>query len=226
MTHSYRLPVLLLFAISARLAAQQPTAPSPPPKAEVRFDFERPGLPVPRFSLNLNADGAGTYTAEDASAPPSQQIHREFLVTTATTRKLFTLARSAHLSPEACGTKAKNVANTGKKTITLTVSGATSSCTYNYADNKDVEALTDTFLGIAETMDMGRHLDFLHRFDRLGLNDAIASLDQEVTAGHALEIGTIATSLRSIAQDGEIMQRVRTRAAALLAHIPPDTSSP
>ena len=44
------------------------------------------------------------------------------------------------------------------------------SCVYNYSDNKNVALLTDTFLGIAFTLDEGRKLDFLHRYDRLGLD--------------------------------------------------------
>ena len=51
---------------------------------------------------------------------------------------------------------------------------------------------------------------------------ALEFLTQEVTAGHALEIGTIETSLRSIAGDADVMQRVRTRANALLARVPAD----
>jgi hypothetical protein len=50
-------------------------------------------------------------------------------------------------------------------------------------------------------------------------------LAQEVSAGHALEVGTIAASLRSITADPDVMERVRTRAGALLAQIP-DVDSP
>jgi hypothetical protein len=225
-SNSTALVFLLAVVFCATLRAQ----PSPAmeaarqSQAEVRFDFERPGLPVPKFALDVNEDGAGTYTAEDASSQAKQQIRRDFTLTAATSRKIFALTRAMQLSQEVCASKAKNIADTGKKTLTFTASGATSSCTYNYSENKDVQALTDIFQGIAETMDMGRHLDFLRRFDRLGLNDAIASLAEEVSAGRALEIGTIAPSLRSIVSDADVMQRVRTRATALLAKIPADNA--
>jgi hypothetical protein len=68
-------------------------------------------------------------------------------------------------------------------------------------------------------------LDRLHRYDRLGLDAAMTFLAQEVSAGHALEVGTIAASLRSITADPDVMERVRTRAGALLAQIP-DVDSP
>jgi len=41
-------------------------------------------------------------------------------------------------------------------------------------------------------------------------------LTDEVSSGHALEIGNIEKSLRSIAQDPDVMARVRNRATTLL----------
>ena len=116
--------------------------------------------------------------------------------------------------------KAKNIADTGTKLLTYTGPDGAGSCTYNYTENKDVQALTDTFEAIAETMDRGRELDHLRRFDRLGLDAAITFLAQEVSEGRALELGTIATSLRSITANPELIQRVRMRASKLLELIP------
>ena len=113
----------------------------------------------------------------------------------------------------------KNIADTGTKTLTYTGADATGSCTYNYTENKDVQALTDIFQALAETMDIGRQLDHLHRYDRLGLDEAMTSLAQEVASGRALEVGTIAPSLNSIAADGQVMERVRTKAKTLLAQV-------
>lgn len=210
--------VLLLLAFGASIRAQQPTDSSAAPKAEVRFDFARTGLPVPKYTLDINEDGTGTYIAQDNSSTPPQQIHRDFALTPATTKKIFGHAHVIH--SDTCASKAKNVADTGTKTLTYITSSATSACTYNYSENKDIAALTEIFQGMAETLDQGRRLDFLHRFDRLGLDDAIAFLTSEVSEGHAVEIGTIEPSLRSIVADAQVMQRVRTKAAALLALIP------
>jgi hypothetical protein len=79
--------------------------------------------------------------------------------------------------------------------------------------------------GITETMDAGRELERLHRYDRLGLDDAMATLTKEAADGRALEMGTIAPTLRAIAGDSEVMRRVRTRAAELLSLIPPDAAA-
>ncbi len=72
------------------------------------------------------------------------------------------------------------------------------------------------FLAIAFTMDEGRRLDFLHRYDRLGLDAEMITLAHEVDEGRAMELGTIAPTLDAIAGDTALMQRVRLRAAKLL----------
>jgi hypothetical protein len=208
----------LVIALSALLQAQSPANPTA--KAEVRFDFARTGLPVPKYTLAVKEDGTGTYTAEDHSSSTPQPVNRDFILTRATTDKIFNLARYVH--PKACGTRAKNIADTGSKTLTYVTSTGTSSCDYNYSDSKEIESLTEIFQGVAETLDQGRRLDILHRFDRLGLDDAVAFLTSEISAGRALELGTIEPSLRSIAVDAQVMQRVRTKAAALIARIPSD----
>jgi hypothetical protein len=213
--------LILLPALSCLTLRAQPAAVSDNPAhpgAEVRFDFARVGVPVPKYALDIKDDGSGTYTAEDSSAGEPQHVHREFILTPATTNRIFTLARAVH--PDTCASKAKNVADSGTKTFTYIASGTTTSCTYNYTEVKDLDALTEIFQGMAETMDLGRRLDFLHRFDRLGLDDAIAFLAEEISSGRAIEVGIIEPSLRSIASDAQVMQRVRTKAAALLALIP------
>jgi hypothetical protein len=89
-------------------------------------------------------------------------------------------------------------------------------CVYNYSENKIVQSLTDIFLGIASTLDEGRKLEFLHRYDRLGLDAEINSFADEVKEGRAIELGTISPTLAAIADDTAVIQRVRLRAAKML----------
>jgi hypothetical protein len=139
------------------------------------------------------------------------------------TRKIFGMTGALKQFHMECATKAKNVADTGAKTLTYRGPEGSGECSYNYSDNKTVRELTEVFQGIAETMDQGRELDHLHRYDRLGLDGAMETLAQEVTDGRALELGTIAGTLRSIAGDTEVMERVRVQASKLLSLLPPDT---
>ncbi len=215
-------PALLLFSPCAALQAQD----APPARPSVSFSFNRPGLPVPVYQVTIEQDGAGSYKGQyapqtGASDQSPQAFQRPIRVSAATATRVFDLSRQLNHFDKACASKAKNVADTGVKILSYTGPDATGSCTYNYSEDKNVQALTDIFLGIAETLDEGRQLDHLHRYDRLGLDAAIKFLALEVTEGRALEIGVIADSLRSIAGDAEVMDRVRARANTLLALIPP-----
>ena len=101
-------------------------------------------------------------------------------LTSATAEKIFKTARRSIASTSSVRTKAKNIADTGKKTLSYTGPDGHGSCTYNYSENKSVTQLTEMFLRrLPYTMDEGRKLEFLHRYDRLGLDAEMITLDQE-----------------------------------------------
>jgi hypothetical protein len=221
---------LLLCSVSA-LASQTPDAPkvaSTSSTAQVSFQFDRPGLAVPHFKLLLHEDGTGTYQADQAEMPATQtsnrgqaaqHIDRPINLTSGTVAKIFKAARSLNHFDVECASKAKNIADTGKKTLSYSGSDGSGSCTYNYSENKTVDMLTSTFLAIANTMDEGRRLEFLHRYDRLGLDAEMTTLWEEVQDGRALELGTISPTLTAIANDGDLIQRVRMKAAKMLEQV-------
>jgi len=210
----------LLLAGSAAWAQQPEEAPAVP--AQVSFQFERPGLEVPRFTLTVNEDGSARYEAEQvfeatrSGRPETQQIDRQITLTQATTARIFAEARALNRFTAGCASPAKNIADTGKKTLRYRGEGGDGSCVYNYSEDKRVTGLTGVFLAIATTLDMGRKLEFDHRFDRLGLDAAMQTLVEQVDSGRAMELGTIRGTLRSIAGDSEVLERVRLRAAKLL----------
>ena len=229
-------PQLCIVALLTLLSASQsqpqsdgqPAASTQPARPTVSFSFDRKGLPIPAYRLAIAEDGAASYsgTEEAANSPlAAQPFNQRIALSTATTRRVFQLARKLKHFNLACNSKLKNLADTGTKTLAYAGPEASGSCIYNYTENKDVQTLTEIVQGIAETLDEGRLLDHLHRYDRLGLDAAITYFAAEVSAGHALELGTIAPSLRSLAADPDVMERVRTRANTLLARIPPDNTA-
>jgi hypothetical protein len=219
--------VLLLLLSGATLQAQRSSETA----AEVSFAFERTGLQVPWFNLAVDQNGRGTYKGDQAESvvrsvqeqPATVAFEQKFELSSQTTRRIFALAGELDHFNIACASKVKNVADTGTKTLTYAAPGTMHSCTYNYSENKSVSLLTDLFEGVAETMDEGRALDHLHRYDRLGLDAELQSFSREVAEGHAVELGTIASTLRAIAEDANLTQRVRTQARALLTMVSVET---
>jgi hypothetical protein len=203
-------------------ASASPVATNSP---EVSFKFDRVGLPVPHFTLRIHENGTGTYQADQAeiAATPTsmrgqaaQHVDRPINLTSGTVAKIFKDARELNHFKVECASKAKNIADTGTKTLTYAGSDGSGSCVYNYSENKTVQSLTDIFLGIAFTLDEGRKLEFLHRYDRLGLDAEIISFGDEVKEGRAIELGTISPALAAVADDTAVIQRVRLKAAKML----------
>ena len=219
---------LLCSASSIAQTAEPPTAGSPKTQAEVSFQFDHTGLPVPRFTLRIRENGTGSYLADQAEiaatatsmrGQAAQHIDRPISLSKETVAKIFKEARTANYFNIDCASKAKNIADTGKKTLTYTGADGSGSCVYNYSENKTISSLTDTILAIAYTIDEGRRLEFLHRYDRLGLDAEMISFAEEVQAGRALELGTISPTLASIADDTAVIQRVRLRAQKMLEQV-------
>ena len=212
------------FVLSASSRATLSPEVSSANPSQVTFQFDRIGLQVPRFTMTVREDGTGSYQAEQAArsaggtgqrGEAAQHIDRTMTISQAMVAKIFDAARSAGRFHTACASKAKNIADTGTKTLTYSGADGSGSCVYNYSENKPIVALTGIFLGIAYTMDEGRQLEFLHRYDRLGLDAEMNSLAQEVKEGRALELGTIAPTLHAIATDTAVIQRVQLEAARL-----------
>jgi hypothetical protein len=220
--------VLATLGSGVRLYAQAAEAASTAlanAPAQISLQFDRPGLPVPHFVLLVREDGTGRYQAQQVARSSSdgsvrgeaaQQIDRTMNLSASTVTKLFKDARASNDFRIVCASKLKHIASTGDKTLSYTGPDGAGSCAYNYSEDKAVAAITDTLLAIAFTMDEGRKLEFLHRYDRLGLDAEMNFLSQEVAAGRALELATIAPTLASIADDTSVMQRVRLAAAKML----------
>jgi hypothetical protein len=219
----------LALCVCASAQSADPSVPgSTKSAAEVSFQFDRKGLPVPQFTLRIREDGTGRYEADQGEIPATpnsmrgqaaQHIDRPINLTSATVTKIFKGARSLNHFNIECASKLKNIADTGKKTLTYTGADGSGSCIYNYSEIKPVDTLTNEFLAIAYTIDEGRRLDFLHRYDRLGLDAEMITFGQEYDAGRALELGTITPTLAAIAGDNALIQRVRLKAQKMLEQI-------
>lgn len=217
----------VLGGYSISSGAQSSEAKSTSAGPEVSFQFERAGLPVPKYAIIVHEDGSGTYTAQVAPvttggvamgvSATTQPVNQPIRISSPNLQVIFKTARSLDRFTIPCESKAKNIADTGKKTLSYQGTDGQGSCVYNYSENKSIAQLTDMFQAIAQTMEEGRKLQFLHRFDRLGLYAEMDVISHEVEEKRALELGNIAPALRSIVADEAIMQKVRERAAHLLA---------
>jgi hypothetical protein len=185
------------------------------PATTITFNFERAELKPPVWGFEINNDGVGRYYERDAvdSTDMASNRWQEIHVSAA---MLTALKAGLDRSSDACETKTKNIAQTGKKTLIYWQGDVPYKCEFNYSDDASVMKTADAFQAMAETMQFGDRLQREHRYDRLGLDAEMTSLVSEVKAGRAIEVQNIAAVLTSIVQDDRVIERVRRAAARLL----------
>ena len=179
----------------------------------MKFEFNRTGVQVPHWTVEVHADGSGVYTGSSvAGLSETAQVIR---ISDAEEKRLSAVYPVVQKGK--CETKQKNIANTGRKTLTVQISdGTTSSCVFNFSESEPLNAVADTFIAIAEMMQAGERLSQKHRYDRLGLDAEIDSLVEEVKSGRAADVMNIAPVLQAIVDDERLMERVQRKAARLL----------
>ena len=193
--------------------SQSTAATGNPLDGQMTFTFDWAEQSLPHYEITVAADGTGSYRSSAAGSPAPRP-----LVLSRAAMEHINPVRAVLRSGKPCETGQKRIAQTGTKTLSLEQGGKALTCVYNYSEDKHVQEATATFQAIAATMEEAPRLEHLHRFDRLGLDAELAVFVQSVRDGRAIELGNIAVTLRSLAADNDLMERVRLRAADLLQH--------
>ena len=197
--------------LAGAVEAQTPLATAD----EVTFERDWPAQATPYYRVIVRGDGSGTVSMSRDGVGEAGGV-TEIHVSIATRDKLFAV-EPVMAGSKGCETGPKKLAQTGQKTLTLRRDGKTLHCTFNYSDDKRMQEAVNDFGAIEVTVEEAPKLVHLRRYDRLGLDAEISSFLDAVKAGRAMELGNIAPTLRTLAGDGELMERVRNRAADLLA---------
>ncbi len=190
----------------------------------VTFRLEMPSFNPTYFGVAVESTGKAAYVSEPKATPdnaPGDPYIVKFVMSQATRQRIFELARAAsYFQGDFAYTKG-NIANTGAKTLSYADEGRCSQTTYNWSMNPAIQQLTAIFQGISNTLEFGRRLAFLHRFDKLGLDAELKSMEDEAARGDLTELQAVEPVLRNIFNDHGVMNLARERAARLLARIRP-----
>jgi hypothetical protein len=210
----------LAMAVLALAAHGQERATDP----VIQVDFSNPGLSPSQWTMTLHPDGTGHFRSQMGKPPDGQQVRmdtpgidRDIQVSAGFAAQVFDQARRHKWFNVPCDSHLK-VAFQGWKTFTYTGPQGQGSCTFNYSKDKDIEALGDSMNAVAQTIVEGARLEMLLQHDRLGLDAEMEFLAETAADGRAQQIGVIREILERLAQDDEVLDRVRKRAKALLDH--------
>jgi hypothetical protein len=191
--------------------------------AVVAVDFSNPELSPSHWTLTLHRDGSGHFRSERGDPPPgglkemdSPDVDRPVQLSAAFAERVFQIAQRHNWFNQKCESYLK-VAFQGWKKLSYTGPEGQGTCTFNYSQNKEIQALGDSLVGVAETLREGARLEMLLQHDRLGLDKEMEYLCDAAKDGRMSQICAIREILERLAGDDEVMERVRKRARILLA---------
>jgi hypothetical protein len=207
------LPTLMLLG---QKTDQHPVLPT------ITFDRVWEGYTPQNVDITVQATGPAKYISRNPFTPPDQtepdpDYLLDFTISPRNQEKLFRYAKEANYFNGDFNYKKHVVASTGKKTLTYADHDRYFETTYDYSDNKAIQEITSIFMGISNTIEHGRKLQFLRRFDKLGLEAELKAMEDAAESHSLAELQIIAPTLESIANDHAILNIARQRAQRLLA---------
>lgn len=232
----------LWLMLAAMAAAQGPPAPPPPPavttpaSATVSYEVESVNRDPVKFSLSIDLVGHAVYAAEDkpdaktgesdddTGAPPPYRV--EFDVSPETRERIFALAQQLEYFHGDYEFRKHKIADTGQRTLRYHDPTRDSATVFHWSENKQVQDISDIFESIALTQALARKIQFLRRFDKLGLEAVLKRMEELHKDNRLLEVQSIAPTLRLVVNDTSLMHVARERASRLLDQIAAQAQPP
>jgi hypothetical protein len=221
MMQSFFVLAALLSAAALPVSAQSTVPDSD--DGLITVEFTNPNLSPSHWILAVRRDGSGHFRSErgDAVIARNSQIDaidedRDIQLSKAFTQQVFSAAQQHNWFNEKCDSKAK-VAFQGWKKLSYKGPDGQGSCTFNYSQDRQIQSLGESLIGVAETLHEGARLELLLQHDRLGLDKEMEFISDSARDGRLREIHVIRDILKRLADDDELLERVRKRARALLA---------
>jgi len=214
--------IVFLLALPAALvlwgqqnAGQHPALPT------ITFDRVWEAYKPQNINITVQSTGSAKYLSRNPFTPPDPgsdpDYTLDFTLSARNQERLFRDAKEANYFSGDFSYKKHAVATTGKKTLTYADPNRYFETSYDYSENRAIEEITNIFAGISNTIEHGRKLQFLHRFDKLGLEDELKGMEAAMESHNLAELQIIRPTLESIAGDASVLNIARQRAKKLLA---------
>lgn len=214
---------ILLSLLASAQNAQPNLSPDDPNAAQagpvVTFTQSWPAATPAFFSVAVSATGRVAYQSspKDKAGDPYEL---KFTMSPENQKVVFELAdHLKHFNGDWDYKKGK-IAFTGTKTLAFKDANNHFTTTYNWSDNVQIQQLTTLFQSISETVELGRKLADTYRFDKLGVDAVLKSMEQAAKNNQLAEIQSVQPILSKLAKDSSLMNISRRRAEFLLSKIP------
>ncbi len=181
--------------------------------ASVQFTKEFPGSAPAYYSILIREDGAARLWWDPEEEP------LEFHVATSTASRIFQLAGELHYFREIDLESHRKVARLGKKTLQYEQGDQRNQASFNHTEAAPAMELTSLFERLAQTHHHRDRLEYLLRFDRLGVVKELLQVESALNKERLLEPELLLPTLEKIRADRKLVQVAQGRAGQIIAKI-------
>ena len=231
MVLSIRVFSFLLISALAFAQPQGQAAADPTPAEDVSKVAVEPAMPAITFTLDFPASQPEHYSIRVPSEGPAhyQSTGRissdsedtdsfdfDFALSAALRDKIFRLSTSAGHFRTDLDSHQKNLAFTGRKTLSYKDEREALEASFNYSSNPAARELTELFQSLSATLEFGHRLDYDHRYQKLALVDELKHMQEMAKDKELVEVPAIQPILEKIIADQSVINVARARAQQLL----------
>lgn len=188
--------------------------------ATVTFTLDFPGSQPSHYSIKIDRSGPSHYESRNKISEESEEEDNftyDFTASEGVRQKIFDLSVKIGYFQQDLDSHRKNMAFTGKKTLSYKDGQRTGEATYNYSANVSVQELTAIFQSMSSTLEFGHRLDYDRRYQKLALAEELRRMEELSRSMPLVEIQAIAPILQQIVDDSGVINVSRARAQRLLA---------
>ena len=197
----------LILSAVASATLQQESAPTP----VVMFTKEFPNSQPDYFSVAVDEQGGVVYrTAPDDEDP------LKFRLSPAVTERIFSLAGKLDHFRQGNFESNRRVASMGTKTLAYENGPERHQATFNHTEVPEAMELAGLFEKLSQTQQHWLRLNYLIRFDRLGVVKELLRLEANLDQGRLLEPTLLLPVLETIQRNRSLMQLAQSRAGQIV----------
>lgn len=185
----------------------------------VTFTLDFPASQPEHYSIRVPVDGPAHYQSTGRITRDSDDTDSfdfDFVLSVAAREKIFRLSASAGHFRRDLDSHQKNLAFTGKKTLTYKDARESGEATFNYSSNPAARELAELFQSLSATLEFGHRLDYDHRYQKLALFEELKLMQQMAEEKQLIEVAAIQPILEQIVADQSVVNVARARAQQLL----------
>ena len=212
--------LLCLLVLSSVAWPQSPTpAATGGSSALVSFTLDFPESQPEHYSIRVPSDGLAHYQSTgrvSADSDATDSFDFDFPLSAELRHKIFALADKAGYFQKDLDSHHKNLAFTGKKTLTYKDASRAGESTYNFSSNPATQELTGLFQNLSATLEFGHRIDYDRRYQKLALDAELKRMQEMAQTNMLVEVSAIHPILEQIVADQSVVNVARARAQRLL----------